>query len=351
MESLSAITKRMRVFLILFILFSAGGVVCSDNFDEIIIKEINTDDKIPVDPVEPHKWSKYENIATPRASAAIALYGSYVYVYGGESYFSSRGDLWKFNPIAETKEILTSHDVKSSHAMCVYGNLLVTFGGKNETGAPTQTFSYYSISGDTWGSIAVPSGTTGPAPAARYGHVMSSYNGLIYIHGGSDASGNVDGIMHSLDPLDSPKPRWENLAEGPELEGHGAALYNGKIYIFGGYNTTSSSYSNNLWIYDIASDAWQNAGQVAGVSPRGGIDLVEVNGFLYTLCGQDDSSLYNDLVRISTSGSGTVIETEIPKRSYASLVASANRLGLFGGYDRDNITYYSDVWICYPDNL
>lgn len=200
--------------------------------------------------------------------------------------------------------------------------------------------------GCPWTELALSGGT----PSIRRNHSGIAYNGNLYVFGGLDA-GTPATYYNDLWKYDVGSDAWSQLSPSGSLPsarfGHSAVTYGGKIYIFGG-QLSGGSKVNDLWVYDIAGNSW------AELSPSGSLPTARgfhgsslYNGKMYVF-GGDDGTAYarNDLWVYDIAGnswaqlspSGTP-----PGRFGTLMVPYGGKLYLFGGVvggDKEN-----DLWV------
>ena len=122
-----------------------------------------------------------------------------------------------------------------------------------------------------------------PSPSTLFESEGLAANGRLYVFGGyHNKEIEASRRAYAFDPE---QQRWYNLAPLPEAITHaGQALYGGKIYLAGGFVGDHPGPSTaNVWIYDIANDAW-SAGPALPEKLGGGA-LVELEGRLHFFGG------------------------------------------------------------------
>ncbi len=239
-----------------------------------------------------------------------------LWLFGGYGYSSATtgtdylNDLWKYNP---TTGYWTWMSGSRTH------NQVGTYGTKgtasstNVPGARQQDISWIDSSGNLWlfGGDGYDTTTSGNlndlwkySPTTGYWTWMSGSSSVdqvgTYGTQGTAASTNVPGSRdESISWIDS----------------------SGNLWLFGGfgYDTTSSSYLNDLWMYSPTTGNW---------TWMGGSDVGAQTGVY------------------GTKGTGST--ANIPGARYSSIswIDSSGNLWLFGGYGYNTTTfgYLNDLW-------
>jgi gliding motility-associated-like protein len=192
------------------------------------------------------------------------------------------GSLVKLNIDTAWATIATIPFPRHSHGSVIYNNKVYIVGGHNHVLSvyPPQV-DIYDISTNTW-SI----GANLPTPRGEL--VVSEVNGKIYAIGGYDFA--ATNLVHEYNPATN---TWIAKASMPTSRSvMSGAVYNGKIYVAGGW----PGAKDILEIYDPATNLWSTGANM----PQGrknGNSMVELNGKLYFIGGQDASGsiTYNDV--------------------------------------------------------
>ena len=89
--------------------------------------------------------------------------------------------------------------------------------------------------------------TLAPMPAARQEIASAVLNGLIYVIGGYDSTGQSTSSVFVYNPQFN---AWATAASLPIVNNHGAAaVANGQLFAFGGV-------SNRVFVYNPAANSW-----------------------------------------------------------------------------------------------
>ena len=145
---------------------------------------------------------------------------------------------------------------RSHHAM-VYDpttDRTILFGGSNRNGKFDDTWAF-DLASKSWTKLATSSG---PSARDRSQMVYNSAAGDIILFGGSDASED----RNDLWAFDAKSKAWTELKPAGVLpqarQGH-SMVYEpntGRVLVFGGLSDDTGELLNDLWAYDLATNAW-----------------------------------------------------------------------------------------------
>jgi hypothetical protein len=299
-------------------------------------------------------WAQVGNVATSRAGSSVALYGNYLYIYGGENNSGILNEFLRYDLTTGNYSTLSNTPGPRAYAtLSELNGRLYLFGGKIDADGTLYNDKlngvyYFDIGSGTWSSFK-GSDTTGPFPDARANHIaVPIYNSSgpvmdIYFHGGVTS----DNTLHKIDILlyDWQTPQYKISYTRRE---HSAVYYNNNIYFFGGYD--GATYYNDLWGFNVTSGSFTElvTTGVTIIPARSGISMIEYNGNLYVFGGQTGTACLDDLWSYSISGNRwTKISTAPFKRCFYSGVKYNNSLIIFGGYYLNasgQKIYSSDLW-------
>ncbi len=150
-----------------------------------------------------------------------------MYIYGG---YAALSDVWEFdlNSFIWVQKISSTGVVREGSASIVYNNLLYIFGGATSgtdlTG--TQSVYVYDPNNNTFTARTGGGGN-------RYGHAAGLFSGRIIIYGGYS-----NGYLGSAYAYDPEYDYWFSMTAGTARYhfGHTVPTYNGKLYVHGGTN-------------------------------------------------------------------------------------------------------------------
>lgn len=197
-----------------------------------------------------------------------------LFVMGGLHNTSVYGDTWIIKQDQETGQFQTlqveisdnSPSPRVGHASTTCGNAFVVFGGDtvtNDDGEIDNDLYLFNTSSHTW-TIPRP---TGRKPTGRYGHTIGvisvrNFDSKLFLYGGQlDDAIHNDLVMFNLSSFRRPDCHWEWITPAdpvrpPPLTNHTMDVYDNKLWLFGG--STGHKLVNDLWVYDPASNKWDN---------------------------------------------------------------------------------------------
>lgn len=194
----------------------------------------------------PGPWVVKSPVPYVARGMAVASDGTYVYTNGG---INDNGtvyrDTYRYDPVANTWTQLAPFLLTTARfqAPAAYGNngKIYFFGGYDLNSSETNTTRIYDIASNTWSLGAV-------MPASRANSAVGYYNGKIYVAGGVE--------QQQLWSYDIASNAWNTALPnmpGP-VSNSGFGVINGKLYVAGG--NANNNYLNTLYVYDIASNTW-----------------------------------------------------------------------------------------------
>jgi hypothetical protein len=200
--------------------------------------------------------------------------GTSVYAGGGFDDFGTvHNDLLRYDPTGNFcwTPLAPSPDQHYASQAVYFKGKIYNIGGLDPANNPTNTTRIYDISTNSW--------TTGaPIPSALSDMATVLWNGVVYVAGGYDGTGDVN----TLYAYDIAADTWTTLAPMPQaIDSPGFGAINGKLYIGSGY--ASQGELNTLYIYDIATNTWTNGPNVP--QPAGSCGSAVFNGQLYLFGG------------------------------------------------------------------
>lgn len=133
---------------------------------------------------------------------------------------------------------------RSRLALTAADGLLAAIGGEGPNGV-VDAVDVYDPETNGW----LPRSAK-PLPVANVQAAV--IDGVIYVPGGTTATGEVSDALEVYDPV---KNDWSSRSSLPAPRaGYGLAAYDGKLYLFGGWNGTA--YVDTVLVYDPAADTW-----------------------------------------------------------------------------------------------
>lgn len=242
-------------------------------------------------------WRERAHLPVATHHPNLVAVGEDIYAIGG--FTSERGGAWAmsnavriFDPARNAWR--NGLPMAQPYAETVTANLggrIHVVTGRRPAGQANRNWSDHA---DTTAHVVLdPSSeawtTAAPAPTARNSAAGAILDGKLHIVGGRTVSGGNTPVHEVYDPqADS----WATLAPLPAPEagprgsgGLAAAVLDGVIYAFGGewFSSTGGGVYAQVWAYDAASDAWNEAGRMP--TPRHGLGAVALAGGIATIAG------------------------------------------------------------------
>ena len=164
---------------------------------------------------------------------------------------------------------------RASHTANVYDSKMYVWGGEDSMGI-LNTLEYYNFLSNQWVDVG-----TGGTP--RRGHSSVLYNNKLYFYGGEIEVDSEIELTDTVDIYDLALDKWTvGLPSGVPLVSHQAVIDGHRMWVWGG-SKGSGIYSNDLYIYDLNANTW-NQGQSGGTARRYH-SAAAVNGILYFFGG------------------------------------------------------------------
>lgn len=200
-------------------------------------------------------WSTLSSSPTALLDPGSASSNGFMYTIGGKTPQGPVNSVYQYSISTDTWSQLADKPglAVENPAAVALNNVIYVFGGSTQpfSGAVTDAYKY-DISSGIWSPIS-------PMPTARGGIRAEVINGLIYIAGGMDASGQ------SINTLEIYNPATNSWSSGTSMnevrDNPGTAVINGKLYVIGGRERTSSGTTINgtkssAEVYDPANNSW-----------------------------------------------------------------------------------------------
>jgi N-acetylneuraminic acid mutarotase len=129
-------------------------------------------------------------------------------------------------------------------------------------------------------------------PSGRYSAAVETINGIIYVAGGNNGSGDTS----TLQALNPETNTWTTLASMPggRYDGDGAGVINSQLYVAGGWTTASGLPQNSLYMYDPPSNSWAALPTMPQLSGCGATGVINSKLYVTTPCN-GFSGYYNIL--------------------------------------------------------
>ncbi len=261
----------------LSVIIEQQGVVGSGYFSEnVFIKDIYS-----TSPLTP--WQNKVTLPQAIMAAASGVIGQYIYIAGGTSDWNDADYLRRYdtvNDVWENKATLPMPIVNPMTA--VLNDKLYIIGGRDEDWGASASGVVYDPVNDSWSSIADMS-------QPRIGAVGGVYNNKIYVTGGIDGSGGTN--IQTTAVYNPATDTWqEGLAPFPLLKSGGATakFIGNKLYVAGGQVDRDGQFSDAIVAYDPIANTWETNLAPMPAKRIGGTSAVVNDKFLY-IGGTDES--------------------------------------------------------------
>eukprot|EP00301_Raphidiophrys_heterophryoidea_P019950 c475_g1_i1.p1 GENE.c475_g1_i1~~c475_g1_i1.p1 ORF type:complete len:1386 (+),score=319.13 c475_g1_i1:290-4159(+) len=312
-------------------------------------------------------WVKAEQFGVVpeiRASAATAVYGRKMYLFGGyevsiykNDFFALDLDTLHWSRIHLTST--TSCPMPGQRAMAsltLVGTKLVLFGGifcaSNGTCVELNDVHHYDIFKS---DIRTMDGASGTLPPARYGHSATLFGSKVMVFGGA-AWPNLYNDIFYYDVYDNHWTMAKNLPPYSRKQ-HTMHIYfptpsTPTVVVFGGKHG-SGGFSQNLHFYDINNARWSHPEGKGDVIPPVGhhASLVKDNNTLVVFGGFNGVESRNDVYTADLATS-TWQKAQVtgngpsPRHGHAVAFSAGRNFLLFGGVDcqGETCTFFNDMF-------
>ncbi|GBG32762.1 Kelch domain-containing protein 3 [Hondaea fermentalgiana] len=223
---------------------------------------------------------------------------------------------------------------RSLHAMTVYKDTILLFGGYNGR-ERVNDFYQFSLKTHKWEIVPVLEGSS-PPPSPRDRHTIMQLGHCLWVFGGYDGQVRVN-ELHSFDLQ---RKQWsiinKDLSAPTARHSHsGCAVPSRKcLYIFGGYD---GSYLNDLHEFDVMDYTWRCV-KTNGTppTPRYRATLVCMGHHLVCAMGHDGYRHLNDLHSFNLRTNTWAMlrlsgPAPAPRDSHTACTLGSNHMIIFGG--------------------
>ena len=266
-----------------------------------------------------------------RWGLSMAVSNSYAYVVGGCDVGASPGGCSSFEPSVQTFQLYNndsgtpaSYTAASNQfgtdryaaSSIIHNGYIYMAGGCTDTVGNCSTTSnnvqYAAL--DSQGDIGVWNSTTGGLPAGRGWGKLREAGGTLYWMGGQDNTGDEKSEVYYATPngVTGNIASWATATNGlpADRTQFGATSWNDRLYVVGG-NDDSANVSNTVYISpDLSSggnitSSWATETTNTPDVPRSGNAVVAYANNLYTFGGFDGSNylLDSQFAKINSDGS------------------------------------------------
>lgn len=267
-------------------LYIVGGFDGTTNHNDIHYCQINTDGSVDVCSRQTSMFT------TGRTDLASAVHNGYLYVIGGGASGSYLNDIQSCQINSDgTVQACTSAGTFTTGrielAATSYNGYIYITGGTATGGAYQNDIQRCPLNAN--GTTGTCVQQTNAFPTPRYAHSSVAYNGYLYVIGGLDEVeapiGDIQYCPINSDGTVGTCVEQTSIFTGARYS-HASVAYNGYIYISGGFNGVD--YQNDIQYCPINSNgsvATCTQQTAAFTTIREGHTSVAYNGYLYIIGG------------------------------------------------------------------
>lgn len=225
--------RRNRwIILVLGVLLLAGLYF-------LVVKPAFLMSRNPPSGISQQNWETLASLNTPRSSMVVAIFEGKIIVIAGHSDSGPLSSVEMYDPMTNTWSALAEKPTAVYDASAVLiGEKIYIPGGATQDGTPTNVMEVFNPRKNAWEQAA-------DLPVAISAYGLASYEGQIFLFGGSDSVKAIDSVWR-YDPITD---SWHEGSPMPTARMHPAVLADtGKIYVMGGSDgdrklNTNESYS------------------------------------------------------------------------------------------------------------
>ena len=292
-----------------------------------------------------------KNRILTRSGHSSVVYNGYIYLIGGSNTVSpfANVDYAPLNADGTVGAWVATTALPSGragHASVAYNGYVYAFGGQDNPGAITATSYYAPLNADgTVGAWAIT--TALPVASSEVG--VSTYNGYVYITGGTTATGVfTNQVRYAPINANGTLGAWTSTTNLPANRGiHASMAINGFLYIIGGYE--GGTATDTVLMAPINANGsvgtWSNTSSL--LNPRYYIDAYIYNNYVFVAGGrttgsaETNSSMYAKINNDGTLGPWIAGTSFTNARSNHTTVINNGYMYITGGWNGS--TYYGDV--------
>jgi len=247
-------------------------------------------DRVDISDPATDSWSPGPKLPEPRHHVTLISLSDALYAIGGH-YGSLTGGIWQMRKTVwrlnektnawEDAPFLPAPQAEMVTAVC-QGRIHIA-GGRKKKGAKDGKRSDHMDTGDHY--TFDPEGEKwqprAPLPTPRNSAAGGVIDGLFYVAGGRDDSGNLP----LNDVYDPKEDKWRTAAPLPQAQaGLGGSVLGNKLYVFGGeVFSPEPGVFKEAWAYDPETDEWSPLPHMP--TPRHGLGAVALGGKIYAVGG------------------------------------------------------------------
>jgi DNA-binding CsgD family transcriptional regulator len=188
--------------------------------------------------VPQQKWENLASLNAPRSSMAVAIFEEKIIIIGGHSNTGAISAVEMFDPASNAWSILSEKPTAVYDASAVViGEKIYVPGGVTQDGTLTKVVEVFNPRKNTWERAA-------DLPVAISAYGLASYEGQIFLFGGSDSKIALDSVWR----YDPNTDTWNQGSPMPTARMYPSVLADaGKIYVMGGLDGASKLNANESY--------------------------------------------------------------------------------------------------------
>ncbi|MEK7059875.1 MAG: hypothetical protein AAB971_03920, partial [Patescibacteria group bacterium] len=195
------------------------------------------------------------------------------------------------NNSGEVQDWATTNTISARqyHSSVTYNGYVYVIGGSSTEGAFTAQSTVYYAKIKSDGSVDTWTTASNALPDARYLHSSVAANGYVYVIGGNNGSGAQSTVYYAKLNSDGSVGVWQSTSSMPAVRlGQSSVVANGYVYAMGGYD--GSTRRDTVYYAKLNSDgslgSWQTSANVLP-GARHLHSSVVANGYVYVSGGLD----------------------------------------------------------------
>ena len=272
------------------------------------------------------EWNTLAPMPTARHNMAVVAYDGYIYAIAGRSGNGLTGEVERFELKSDQWAETANKPIPVYEASAaVIGGRIYVPGGRLANGGVTDALEIYDIGENAWLQGA-------KLPQARSAYGLVSFEGRLYLFGGSDGSRYLSSVFI----YDPGSDMWSEGYPMPTPRAYLSAAVSGrKIFVIGGKNDHGTLNVNEIYAPDLGptqKDSWKT-GQPLPVDSSDW-KVVSLADLVYA-CGEiqpGDSPSFGIFVHISQNEGWQLIsnQTDQPAKE-AGLIGYGTNIYTIGG--------------------
>jgi len=273
------------------------------------------------------RWTARPELPLPRKGMAAVEYENGFLLIGGETPQGIDASTLRYSQDKNQWETLANKPTAVTDIQAVVlGEKVYVPGGRLAGGEVTDVLEVYNPRQDAWEVKA-------PMPLRTCGYAAVSFEGRLYLFGGSDGQTYRPDVV----VYDPASDQWERGDPMPTARAMmGAAAAGGKIYVIGGYDGQQALRVNEAYYPSRAfagEPAWESLSPLPG--GRYAMGAASLAGFVYIMGGKGTGAwtdtLPDLLYETNKDQWGQFDTSPTPIGSFPGLVASGSYLYILGG--------------------